>query len=328
MSQLEGAQLYAGRVGVFFGGSSGTGLVAAVEYQKLGGRVVLGASSESSFRRALANVRYLGGDRSAIKPIIGDVADSVLLEKNIKEVVEAQKREGHPVTDVFTFAAGGMPFAMELETNFFGPIRAIIAENPPDKDALLTAKKAELQRQYAIWLPESYANALAVNYYAKVNTVNFFLEATKGEQRPAFIDFNSIFGKEGKGPGFYRNVSVKQRFSLWHQEHAVKLAAEGMDSAEFIAPVIEDTDVGKIFLTKVVPIVQDNHPELAALMVRTKVKRVDVFAGMREFLEMTREQRSVAERPFERYIIGDNGRILIVKSIPEELKIDSDKFDI
>ncbi len=328
MNVHETEQPYKGRVGIFFGGSSGTGLVAAVEYQKKGGGVYLGASSESSYKRALASSRYLGGDRSAFLPIIGDVTNSGLLRDNIMGVVNEQKKDGNPVTDVFVFAAGGMPFAIELEERFLAPMRAVIVENPSNKDELLAVKKAELQRQYALWLPASHKDAYAVNVQAKIDTVNFVLEATKGEQRPTFIDFNSTFGKEGVGPGFYGNVSIKRMFSDLLKEYAKQLAEQGMDTAEFIAPVIEDTGVGGILLNKVVPIIADSHPDVAALMFRTRIKRVDVPNAMSEFILMSRAERAREERPYERYIVGDNEVISVVRSIPEELRIDAGRFDI
>jgi hypothetical protein len=218
-----------------------------------------------------------------------------------------------------------MPFAIELERDFFEPMRTIIAENPPNKDGLLEAKKAELRRQYAIWLPASRDDAFAVNFQAKVNIINNFLEIPGREQPITFIDFNSTFGKEGKGPGFYGNVLLKRYFSDWLEEHADELAASGIDTAEFIAAVVGDTDVGKYLLTKVAPILQ---PEQATVMIRTQVRMIDVFRTMRGFLEMSPDERAIEGRPYERYIVGNNGVTSVIKSIPAELKIDPDKFDI
>lgn len=314
----QSVESYRESVGVFYGGSGGTGLTAAIEFQRLGGVVILGASSESTFRRALANVRFAGGDRASIRPLIGDVTDEALLQKNIQSL-------GREVTDIFYFAASGMPFAMELDRDFLGPMNRIIVENPPNRDELLEAKKAQLRRQYAIWLPDSRDEAVAVNYQAKINIINGFLQAYEGEQPLTFVDFNSTFGKEGKGPGFYGNVLTKYDFSMWLQNHANELAEAGMDTAEFIAPVVEDTDVGKYLLTKVTPLL---HPELAVVMARTKIRRINVFEAMREFLDMSREERAKEGQPYERYIVGDNGRISVVRTIPEELRIDPNLFDI
>lgn len=313
---------YRGRTGVFYGGSGGTGLTAAIDFQRLGGAVVLGASSESTFRRALVNVRFAKRDPSSIRPLIGDISDTKQLQNNIQTL----EQEGLPVTDIFTFAASGMPFAMELDHDYLDPMNKIVAEAPPDKkEEQLAAKKEELKRQYAIWLPASRPQAVVVNYQAKINIIQAFLEAYGGKQPLTFLDCNSVFGKEGKGPGFYDNVLTKYEFSVWLGEHAEELAAEGMDTGEITAPVIEDTDVGKYLLTKVNPLLPQ---ELAAVIVRTRVRKIHVFEAMREFLDMTREERAREGRPYERYVVGDNGLITIVKSIPEELRIDASKFDI
>lgn len=319
MSQgVESKGAFKGRVGVFYGGSSGTGLTAAIEFQRLGGDVILGASSESTFRRALANVRFAGGDRASIRPLIGDVTDEELLQKNIQSL-------GREVTDIFYFAATGMPFAVELDRDFLGPMNRIVQENPPNADELLEEKKAQLRRQYAIWLPASRDQAVAVNYQAKINIINGFLCVYEGSQPLSFIDLNSTFGKEGGGPGFYGNVLTKYDFSFWLHENANGLAERGMDTAEFIAPVIEDTDVGKYLLTRVTSLLK---PELAAVMIRTRIRRINVFKAMRTFLEMSRKERAREDRPYERYIVGDHGNTSVVKVIPDELRMDSSQFDI
>lgn len=322
----QGELPYQGRTGVFYGGSGGTGLVAAVEFQNLGGTVVLGASSELTFKRGLANARYFGGDRTTIKPLTGSVTDTDLLLSNIRALVDSQDEEGKPVTDIFSFAASGMPFAMDLDRDYLGPMNKIVIENPPNRDELLEAKKAELRRQYAVWLPASRDEAIAVNYQAKINIINGFLEAYRGRHRLVFLDANSIFGKEGLGYGFYKNVAeTKHDFSLWLAEHADEHAAAGMDTAEITAPIIEDTDVGKILLTKVNPLLL---PELAAVIVRTKIRRIHVFEAMREFLDMTSEERAREGRPYDRYVMGDDGNVAVLRSIPEELRIDTSKLDI
>ena len=316
---------YRGRVGVFFGGSGGTGNMAAVEYQKLGGRVVMGASSERTRNRGLANVRNLGGDRTTVVSLVGDLTDNELLSQNVVSLVDSLDAEGTPVTDVFTFQASGMPFAIELDEQFLVPMNEIVISDGPDKDEQFRAKKEELRKRYAVWLPESRPQAHAVNYESKVNIINAFRAAYKGGRQLTFIDFNSIFGKEGVGPAFYDNVLTKHEFSLWLGENATELVQDGIEAAEITAPVVEDTDVGRVFLNKVNPLLV---PELQVLIVRTKVKRVDVFQAMKEFIDMAPGERVREGRPYHRYVIGDNGTVLIVSTIPEELHIDPNKFDI
>lgn len=315
---------FTGRVGVFFGGSGQTGFVAGAEFQKLGGRVVMGASSERSLNRGLASVRFQGGDRFTVIPLIGDLTNRSQLNSNIVVLVEKLDEEGTPVTDIFTFQASGMPFAMEFDRDYLEPMNEIVRKNLPDKDEQLRAKKEELKRQYDIWLPQSRPQALAVNYQSKIDIINAFRAAYNGRRLLTFNDFNSIFGKEGAGPAFYDNVLTKHEFSLWLAEHADELAQDGIDCEEITAPVVEDTDVGKVFLNKVVPLLSQ---ELQVLIVRTKIKRVDAFRAMREFIDMPSEDRAREERPYHRYVVGDNGNISVVKTIPEELRIDPSKFD-
>ena len=322
--QKEGLP-YKGRLGVFFGGSGGTGLTAAIEWQKLGGTVVMGASSEKTLKRALVNVRFAKGDPTAITPLVGDVTDTEKLASNIASLEKIVDETEPTEIDVFSFAAAGMPFAVALNNDYLEPMNKIVQENPPDAQEQLERKKAALREQLHIWLPESEDAARLINVGAKKNIVHGFLDCFGGKVPMAFLDTNSIFGKAGKGPLFYGNVLLKHEFTVWAQEHADEIAEAGMDMAEYIAEVIEDSDVGRFFLTKVKPLLK---PNLQEALVRTKVKRADVFNAEREFLDMTREQRAQYPRPFQKYIVGDNGLVKVVDHIPEELHIDATQFDI
>lgn len=314
---------YRGRNIVVVGGSDGTGLTAAIEFKRLGARVAIGTSQENHIPRALVNFRRAKVDPEGILPFVADVSNPFQVARAVKRL----KQDGMEDPDVVNAAATGMPFAQEFINDFLVPMNRKLTEDPEHAKGFIDEKTAELNRRLDVLLPESEAEAIAVNHTGQVALVEAFGETF---DRFSFLTINSTFGYEGVGPRFYGNVLTKRLFSTWLDQNGPRFAAEGRDTAEIVLPVIEGTSVGNSLLQRVVPLwaasEDENIRRAAVEIVRTKITRADAVSVIREFLDMTPQERSLNPRPCRLFGYGDNGQLMIAQRMPQHLKMQGVQF--
>lgn len=311
---------FQGRSFVIIGGTSGLGLTFAVEAKKLGADHILLGSSDltgDNYAMALTRFRRLNkGDVEGVVPLLVDITDT----GQVVDAVTRVKNNGIPVTDVIISAAGGMrEFGIEFQTDV-RQMSAILTSGTPDAQAQVKEHIAELNRKLDIWLPQYRESALSINFRAPRRVVEEFAYRYDNFN-VSYI--NSMFGKSGESPKFYTNVALKVLFSRWLAEHAEQLATAGIGVAEFTAFVVEDTDVGRLFINYIAPLCP---PEVREAIINTRVKKADVVAAMNGLLRMPQEERAQCKKPYHRYVVGDQGQAHVLEELPPHLVIDTKKF--
>lgn len=314
---------YRERTLVAFGGTSGTGLSAAGEFAKLGGRVIVVTSDPQLARydSSLSLITRLGIPTERFSP----AAANLKQPDQIDALAKTLKREGVRPTDILLSAAGGMDeFAGDFLLEML-EINAMLRSNLSDdeKDRNIKGKIAEIRKKLEEeWLPASYENAVAVNYRGQVNTIETF--AKHFPKGFSLVFYNSIFGHIGEGPLHYRNVLTKKMTSNWLKVNAENLAERDIYTSEIVAPVIGDTKVGKVITRYMSPLFP------ASLQERindTTVTRKDVVEATRSFWDLTPQEHARNPTPDTIFVTRHQGNLLIARELPAELTtIDVSQF--
>lgn len=303
-------------LGVGFTRRTGLGYTMAISFAKAGAEVVVGGSSEGSVQGALRNLQRRDKvDPNLLSGFTADLRDFT----QIDQAVTSLKK---PPTIVIYAAARGMEGFFFDMNNYLLEMRRI-KSNESDAEVKIADKKRELRKKLAIWLPQSYQDALAVNRtapeYLIGRLVNRFAEQFR------FVYINSSFGYEGNGPIHYTNVyQTKHQMSVWMTENAQRLATQGVDMHEEIDPVIFDTDVGESILETISPFWP---PPMQRLIEETAVSRLDVFGSVKKFTDLTPNQRNNRPRPNRHFLLRRAGVAVILDSFPKELITKEGEFD-
>lgn len=317
---------YEGKTILVLGGVRGSGLIAGVSYAKRGARVVLGTSdlTLNKFDTALYEFREQGIDTSLVTPFPADLRDP----QQILTAIGNLKKEGLAPTDVANFAAGGMEGFGKDFYNYLQTMHKVRKGKDPEKDARLAEMISSLNSQLEIWLPQYKDQSVAINVDAPRQTLELLAEAFPDGFTYTFL--NSTFGHLGEGPHFYQNVLTKNETTKYLRENGQALAKRGIYTAEIVAPVIEDTDVGLIIMEDILPYCPG---DLQKLIYDTRVQRTDVAEATQIFLDYPEELKPSWKYPYTLYVLRQGGtedeigpKLSFLERMPEELRIDTSRF--
>lgn len=304
-------------LGVGFTRRTGLGYVMGTGFTNLGAELIVGGSSEGSVGLALKDYqRRAGVDPSLLSPFIADLRDSTQIDKAVNSLQKP------PTLVVYASATGMEGFFLRM-SGYLAGMREIKDTGGPDADDKIAGKKMELRENLAVWVPQYYADALAVNCTAPAYLIGRLVDRFGSPFRFAYI--NSTFGFLGKGPIHYENVyRSKHLMSLGMSENADRLASLGVDMHEEVDPVIEDTDIGTTIMEDIRPF----WPERVQWVIeKTAVSRDWVFGSVRLFAQMSTEQRLGRPKPNRHFLIGNDGAPQVLEHFPSYLDIDAKEFD-
>lgn len=315
----EERQSYRGEsvLGVGFTRRTGLGYVMGLGFARRGAELVVGGSSAGSVLVALKN--YEKRDRIDPNQLSGFSAD-------LRDSVQIDTAVGHlkkpPKIVAYASATGMDGFFLEM-SKYLQDMKAIREGGGPDGEERVVAKKDELRENLAIWVPEHYADALAVNRTAPEYLIGRLVDRF-GEPFK-FIYVNSSFGFRGEGPIHYENVyRTKHDMSNWMTENAQALARKGVIMHEETDPVIGDTDIGVTIIEDINPFWP---PRVKKVMEETQVERQEVFGSVKLFTDRTPDQPAVRTNPNRHFLVRRLGIAMVLDHFPEELEIDSKEFD-
>jgi NAD(P)-dependent dehydrogenase (short-subunit alcohol dehydrogenase family) len=273
-----------------FGGASGIGLEAVTELKKLGTRnIYIGTSHLENFDKALQILKRNGVSdvSSGIYPFHADVQNKSELQKAAKEV----KKIGS-LTDVIFSHAGGMEgFTGKLLREYLIPIaRDTGGKSLYDLDKktqeLVKEKMKVMRENIEVWAKESIPHGISINYEGTFNAIDVF-----GEEFPdgyTGVFYNSTWGKlsgvkDVEIPLLYRPVDVSKGMTRDRlQKEGTQLAQKGIYMSEIVASLVNDTRVGKMFNTLLIPLLL---PEQQEAIKASSVTAKDVVTATRKILE-------------------------------------------
>lgn len=304
-------------LGVGFTRKTGLGYIMGTEFAKLGAELIVGGSTEGSVAVASRNFQRAGIDQSHLSSFVADLRDSTQIDKAVASLTTP------PTIVVYTAAVGMEGFFLSMH-DYLSEMKAIKEAADPDVNQKITDKKRELREKLEIWLPQGYADALAVNRTAPEYLVSRLVSRFNGTPF-RFVYVNSTFGYLGAGPIHYRNVyETKHQTSQWMSQSAEDLARAGVEMHEDVDPVIFDTDVGITIIEDIAPF----WPERVQQVIdRTKVSRGEVFGSVKLFTDMTAGGNASGQRPSRHFLVRFNDVPVILGKFPEELAIDIKEFD-
>lgn len=304
-------------LGMGFTRRAGLGYVMGIGYTTLGAELTVGGSSEASVQLALRNYQKRDGvDPNLLSAFPADLRDSNQIDAAIASLTRP------PSIVVYASATGMEGFFLPMN-EYLAEMKTIEDTNEPDAAAQIEDKKKQLREKLAVWVPQHYADALAVNRTAPEYLINRLTDRFGSPFR--FVYINSSFGYEGKGPIHYSNVyQTKHLMSIWMSENAASLTSQGIDMHEEVDPVIDDTDIGISIMEEISPF----WPErIQQVIKQTRVSRHDVFESVKLFTDMTTEQRSSLPRPNRHFLVRRGSLVAILDHFPEELVINVEEFD-
>lgn len=303
-------------LGVGFTRRTGLGYVVGTEFARLGADLVVGGSSTGSVNAGIRGFKRAGIEESALSPFVADLTDSAQIDE---AVASLQKP---PSIVIYASALGMEGFFLEMN-NYLNRMKAARLSGAEDATQKIEDEKRKLRDNLQIWLPEGYANALAVNRTAPEYLVGRLADRFKEPFK--FVYVNSTFGYLGEGPIHYRNVyQTKHLTSKWMSDAATTLAIQGVDMHEEIDPVIADTDIGVTIIGDILPFWD---PKIQGVVGRTKVNRRGVFGSIKAYTDLSPDQRSKRPFPNRHFLLTVNGEPTILDEFPAELKIDAKEFD-
>ena len=311
--QYEGQSV----LGVGFTRRTGLGYVIGVGYARRGAEIIIGGSSEGSVQLALGNYKKREGiDPNVLSGFPADLRDSAQIDAAV-----ARLKKPPSIVD-YASATGMEGFFLQM-SDALQEMRVIRDEGESNAEDRIADKKGELRKNLAIWVPEHYDDALAVNRtapeYLIGRLVDRFSEPFK------FVYHNSSFGFKGEGPIHYANVyRTKHQMSVWMTDNAERLARLGVTMNEETDPVIGDGDVGISILEEISPFWS---LKIQKVMDETQVERQEVFGSVKLLTDMFPGQRSIRPNPNRHFLVRRSGIAVVLDHFPEELEIDSKEFD-
>lgn len=300
------------------GGASGIGLEAVTEFKKLGARnVYVGTSNIDNFNRALQVLKSRGvlGVSSGIYPFHANVLSKSDLEKAAKEV----KKNG-ALTDVIFSHAGGMEgFTSKLLREHLIPISIdtkgkSLYDLDVKTQGIVKEKMKAMRKALEEWSREAIPHGIAVNYEGTFNAIDVLREEFPKGFTGVF--YNSTWGKLSgvKGveiPLLYRPVDVSKGMTRDRlQKEGKQMAEKGIYMSEIVASLVNDTRVGKMFNTLLIPLLL---PEQQESIRASSVTAKDVVAATRKILES--DATSWPKYPAVLYVTTQNNEVVIEEKL-------------
>ena len=206
---------FKGRRVFITGGTSGTGLAAAIEIQRLGGEVIIGTRSREHFEKAAGNLT-----EGKTYPFIADLTK----ENQVREEIMHLATENNLPTDFIHSAAGGMEA-------FLGGITFNLARLLKIKDQKERQVKIEVLRERVAEEVNKYQSfAQAINFNgAKALMEEMYSILPEGARLIYYSSPWSSLYNQAKTPLFYQPIAgTKHMMEEWLSENSKRFTDKGI----------------------------------------------------------------------------------------------------
>ena len=260
--EVKESQPLQGRRVLVTGGTSGTGLAAAIEIQRLGGEVIIGTRNREHFERAAGN---LSGERAY--PFIADLTEKNQVEKEIMRLVA----ENCFPTDLIHSAAGGMEaFLPNIARDLLTLSRI---ENLQQHEV----KIDDLRKKIKAEVEKSYPFAQAINFDGSKALMEKMLNILPQGAKVIYYSspWSSFYGQVTV-PCFYQAIAkTKHMMEEWLVENREWFIGKGIYPAIISGNLILDTKAGRMIDRLILPLLSENKQETirqSAISIKDMVK--------------------------------------------------------